>query len=113
MVNVYQGDNPEDEHGWVNMSGSMFNGILPDENGKPVYEDGTAIGFYEDGNIIRRYMDGNGNMEFIIQASVADEKDSFLGKTLHVDFKNLGSFSKAEFTPAVGGNGILRYRFPM
>lgn len=33
MVNVYQGDDPEDEGAWVNMSGSMYNGILPDENG--------------------------------------------------------------------------------
>ncbi len=28
MVNVYQGDNPEDESAWVNMSGTMYDGII-------------------------------------------------------------------------------------
>lgn len=43
-------------------------------------------------------------MEYMIQASIGDENDSLLGKTLHVDFKNLGTLSKAAFTPAVDGN---------
>lgn len=104
MVNVYQGDNSEDDSAWVNMSGTMYNGIIPDENGVPVYEDGTSIENYEDGGIICHYMDSNGNMEYIIQASVVDENDTFLGKTMHIDFKNLGTFSRAEFTSAVEGN---------
>ena len=32
-----------------------------------------------------------------------DKNDSFLGKTMHVEFKNLGTLSKAAFTPAVDG----------
>ena len=103
-VNVYQGENLEDDSAWVNMSGTMYNGIIPDENGVPVYEDGTSIENYEDGDIICRYIDSNGNMEYIIQASVVDENDTFLGKTMHIDFKNLGTLSKAEFIPAVEGN---------
>ena len=104
MVNVYQGDNPEDESSWVNMSGTMYDGIIPDENGRPVYEDGTSIESYEDGSIISHYTDDNGNMEYIIQASVVDKNDSFLGKTMHIEFKNLGTLSKAAFTPAVDGD---------
>ncbi len=104
MVNVYQGDNPEDESAWVNMNGTMYDGIILDENGKPVYEDGTPIENYEDGSIISHYTDDNGNMEYMIQASVVDKNDSFLGKTLHVEFKNLGTFSKGAFTSAVDGN---------
>ena len=104
MVNVYQGDNPEDESAWVNMSGTMYDGIIPDENGTLVYEDGTAIESYEDGSIISHYTDDDGNMEYIIQASVVDVNDSFLGKTMHVEFKNLGTFSKASFISAVDGN---------
>lgn len=104
MVNVYQGDNPEDESAWVNMSGTMYDGIIPDENGRPVYEDGTSIESYEDGSIISHYTDDNGNMEYIIQASVVDKNDSFLGKTIHIEFKNLGTLSKAAFTPAVDGD---------
>ncbi|MDE6202063.1 MAG: hypothetical protein K2G19_01145, partial [Lachnospiraceae bacterium] len=41
---------------------------------------------------------------YIIQASIGNENDSFLGKTIHVNLKNLGTFSKAKFTPAVEGN---------
>ncbi len=104
MVNVYLGDNPEDESAWVNMSGTMYDGIIPDENGTPVYEDGTAIESYEDGSIISHYTDDDGNMEYIIQASVVDVNDSFLGKTMHVEFKNLGTFSKGSFISAVDGD---------
>ena len=104
MVNVYQGDNPDDESAWVNMSGTMYDGIIPNENGTPVYEDGTPIESYEDGSVISHYTDDNGNMEYMIRASIVDKNDSFLGKTLHVEFKNLGTFSKGTFTPAVDGN---------
>ena len=107
MVNVYLGDDPEAENAWVDMSGTMYDGVIPDENGKPVYEDGTPLENYEDGSIISHYTDDNGNLEYIIQASVVDENDSFLGKTMHIDFKNLGTVSKAEFTPAVEGNWNL------
>ncbi len=104
MVNVYQGENPDDESAWVNMSGTMYDGIIPNENGTPVYEDGTPIESYEDGSVISHYTDDNGNMEYMIRASIVDKNDSFLGKTLHVEFKNLGTFSKGTFTPAVDGN---------
>lgn len=103
MINVYQGDNPEDESAWVNMSGTMYDGTVLDENGALVYEDGTSVESYEDGSVISHYTDANGNMEYIIQASAADKNDSLLGKTLHVAFKDLGTFSKATFIPAVEG----------
>ena len=104
MVNVYQGDHPEDESAWVNMSGTMYDGIVLDENGASVYEDGTSVESYEDGSIISHYTDDNGNMEYIIQASAAEKNDSLLGKTIHVEFKNLGTFSKGTFIPEVDGN---------
>lgn len=104
MVDVYQGDDPKEEGAWVNMSGTMYNGIILAENGELVYDDGTAIESAEDGSTICRYTDSSGTMEYFIQASVVDENDSFLGKTMHVDFKNLGTLSKAAFTPAVEGN---------
>ncbi len=103
MINVYQGDHPEDESAWVNMSGTMYDGTVLDENGALVYEDGTSVESYEDGSVISHYTDDNGNMEYIIQASAVDKNDSLLGKTLHVAFKDLGTFSKATFIPAVEG----------
>lgn len=66
IVNVYQGDDPEKESAWVDMSGTMYNGIIPDENGAPVYEDGTLVESYEDGSIICHYTDSNGSMEYIM-----------------------------------------------
>lgn len=112
MVDVYLGDDPGDENAWVDMSGTMYNGIIPDENGMAVYEDGTPIESYEDGSTICHYTDADGNMEYIIQARVADEKDSFLGRKMHVDFKNLGTLSKATFTPAVEGNWNFEISLP-
>ena len=104
MVDVYQGDNPEDDGSWINMyGGTMYDGIIPDENGHPVYEDGSPLEFNEDGSIISYYTDSNGDMEYIIQAGIVDLNDSLLGKTIHVNFKDLGVFSKGKFTPAVEG----------
>ena len=107
MVDIYQGDDPEDDSSWVNMyGGAMYDGIIPDENGHPVYEDGSPLEFNEDGGIISCYTDSNGDMEYIIQAGTVDPNDSLLGKTIHVNFKNLGVFSrekKGEFTPEIEG----------
>lgn len=102
-VDMYLGDHPEDDASRVNMSGTMYNGIIPDENGAPMYEDGTALDHYEDGSYICHYTDSSGDLEYIIQANAADVNDTLLGRTLHVGFNNLGTLSKAEFTPAIEG----------
>lgn len=112
MVTVYQGDNPEDESAWVNMYGSMYDGIIPDENGSPVYEDGSPLESDENGRLISHYTDSNGDMEYIIQASVVNENDSLLGKTMHVNFQNLGTHSRGAFTPAVEGNWDFAITLP-
>lgn len=112
MVTVYQGDNPEDESSWVNMYGSMYDGIIPDENGSPIYEDGSPLESDENGRLISHYTDSNGDMEYIIQASVVNENDSLLGKTMHVSFQNLGTHSRAAFTLAVEGNWDFAITLP-
>lgn len=112
MVTVYQGDNPEDESSWVNMYGSMYDGIIPDENGSPIYEDGSPLESDENGRLISHYTDSNGDMEYIIQASVVNENDSLLGKTMHVSFQNLGIHSRAAFTLAVEGNWDFAITLP-
>ena len=108
MVDVYQGDNPGADDSWVNMYGGiMYDGVIPDENGKPVYEDGSPLEYYEDGSIISHYTDSNGDMEYIIQAGIVDQNDSMLGKTIHVNFSNLGIFpglKKGKFITKVEGN---------
>ena len=113
MVDVYQGDNPEDDSSWVNMyGGTMYDGIIPDINGKPVYEDGSPLEFNEDGSIISHYTDSNGDMEYIIQAGIVNLNDSLLGKTIHVNFKNLGIFSRGKFTLAVEGEWNFKIILP-
>ncbi len=112
VVTVYQGDNPEDESSWVNMYGSMYDGIIPDENGSPIYEDGSPLESDENGRIISHYTDSNEDMEYIIQASVVNENDSLLGKTMHVNFQNLGTRSRGAFTPAVEGNWDFAITLP-
>lgn len=112
VVTVYQGDNPEDESSWVNMYGSMYDGIIPDENGSPIYEDGSPLESDENGRLISHYTDSNGDMEYIIQASVVNENDSLLGKTMHVSFQNLGTHSRAAFTLAVEGNWDFAITLP-
>lgn len=104
MVNVYLGENPEDEGAWVNMSGTMYDGTISDENGRAVYEDGSPLEVDEDGKIISYYTDSEGNMEYNIRAMVAKENDSLLGRTMHIEFKNLGTVEKALFTPAIEGD---------
>ncbi|MCI8447690.1 MAG: DUF4179 domain-containing protein [Eubacterium sp.] len=111
-VNVYQEDQSADDASHINTSGTMYDGIIPDENGQPVYEDGTPLENYEDGSTICHYTDSNGDLEYIIQAYVSDVNGSMLGKTIHVDFKNLGTFAKAEFTPAVEGKWDLEITLP-
>lgn len=103
-VNVYLGEDPNADNSWLNMGGTMYNGIVSDENGMPVYEDGSPLKQAEDGSLICYYTDENGDMEYILQASIVNTDDSLLGKTLHVDFQNLGTFSKASFTPAAEGS---------
>lgn len=111
-IAVYQGDDPQDDSAWVDMSGTMYDGTISDESGAPIYEDGTPAAYTEDGSRICHYMDEDGNMEYVIQASAADEKDTLLGKTVHVAFQNLGTFSKTGFTSVVEGNWDFAFTLP-
>ena len=111
-VDVYQGDNKEAEDSALMMSGGMYDGVVSDENGTPMYEDGSMLQSTEDGSIIYHYTDSDGNLEYIMQASVAEENASLLGQTIHVNFKNLGTFSKAEFLPGVTGEWDFTIKLP-
>ena len=103
FVDVYLGDNPESESGWVNMGASFYDGIVAGEDGTAMYEDGTPIQFDEKGRIISLYTDENGRMEYVVTVMVSRAEDSLLGKTLHINFTNLGTTYKAGFTPDISG----------
>ncbi len=103
-MDLYQGDDPDAVENALNGSASFYDGIVADENGSPVYDDGTALEEDADGNYISRYVDENGNLEFVITAFVADKNDSLLGKRIHVDLTNFGTVAKAGFDNCVDGS---------
>lgn len=96
----------------INMSGGMYDGIVSNEEGAPVYEDGSELQFTDSGDIVSHYYDGNGNLEYFIQAHIAEAGDTMLGKTVKVDFKNLGSLYKTEFTDGVEGDWNFEITLP-
>ena len=111
-VNVYQGEDSENPGSRFDMGGRMYNGTIPDENMKAIYDDGSPLEFYEDGSLIRHYTDSNGDMEYIINISIGNQNDSLLGKTIHVELKDMGISSyvfdseepRVEFITKVEGN---------
>ncbi len=111
-VDVYQGDSKEAEDSALITSGGMYDGVVSDENGTPVYEDGSMLESTEDGSIISHYTDADGNLEYIMQASVAEENASLLGQTIHVNFKNLGTLSQAEFLEGAIGEWDFTIKLP-
>ena len=96
----------------INMFGGMYDGIVCNEEGAPVYEDGSELQFTDSGDIVSHYYDENGNLEYFIQAHIAEAGDTMLGKTVKVDFKNLGTLDKTEFTDGVEGDWNFEITLP-
>ena len=111
-MDVYVGDDPDSENSWVNSYGNFYYGIVTDENGNPVYDDGTPVQFDENGSLIYHYTDENGTLEFVILAWVAGYNDSLLGKTMHVNFDNLGTAQKSDYVNDVEGNWSFAIDLP-
>ena len=65
-MKVYTGDEETAEDSFVNMNGSFYNGIICDENGNPVYEDGTPLTVDENGTTIERYKAEDGTLEYVM-----------------------------------------------
>ena len=86
--------------GSVQAYGEFYDGTVCDENGYPVYEDGTPIEEDENGKMILHYVEKDGNLEFVASLGVADQEDSLLGKTIYCKLKDLGTLYKTSFTLA-------------
>ena len=102
-VVVYTGEDENAQDGWVNMSGSFYDGIVSNNNGEPVYEDGTPLASDETGNIVEHYKAADGTLEYVMTLYKTDPDESLLGQTLHVCFENLGTVEKTEFMNGIGG----------
>ncbi len=112
FVNAYLGDNPDAEEGWVNMNSNFYDGIVSDEEGNPVYDDGTPLAFDENGNYITRYADENGTLEYVVTLFPVNPDASLLGETIHVDFKNIGNVYKAEYIADLEGEWNFTINLP-
>lgn len=101
-VRVYTGEDENAEDGWVNMSGSFYNGIIANNNGEPVYEDGTPL---ESGDFAEHYKAEDGTLEYVmtLYKTDTDPEESLLGQTIHVLLKNLGTVKKTEFMNEIDG----------
>ena len=96
----------------VQAYGGFYDGIVSDENGNPVYEDGSSLKEDEQGQIISHYVDEDGNLEYVASIGVADWKDSLLGKTIVCKLKDLGTLYKTRFTLAKEGNWDFEIKVP-
>lgn len=102
----------EKEPGNIQAYGEFYDGTVSDENGHPVYEDGSPIEKDEAGRMITHYMDKDGNLEFIASIGVADVDESLLGKTIYCKLKDLGTFQKVDFTLGKKGNWNFEIKLP-
>ena len=94
----------QDDFSW---GGSFYNGMISDENGMAVHADGSELETEEDGSIIENYVMDDGSLEYHMVLAKSDEKGFFMGKNLHVEFKNLGTVAKADYTPDIDGTWAL------
>lgn len=96
----------------VQAYGGFYDGIVSDENGNPVYEDGSSLKEDEQGQIISHYVDEDGNLEYVASIGVADWNDSLLGKTIVCKLKDLGTLYKTRFTLAKEGSWNFEIKLP-
>lgn len=110
---VEQGVQPAFEYISVTVDGQedfgldagFYDGLIPDENGRAIPADGSKSYANADGSI--NYVMDDGSLEYHMVLNKSDEKGFFIGKKLHVEFKNLGSAAKTDFTPDITGTWAL------
>lgn len=78
--------------------GSFFDNLHVDQDGNFTYTDGTPAKENADGGIIGKYVNDDGSMEYVMTLMT---DDSFIGKPIHIEFQNLGTVSKAAYTPDI------------
>lgn len=103
FINGFLGDDPDAEEGALNMSGIFYDGIVRDESGSLVYDDGSPLSYGDNGDFLAHYTDENGTLEYVMMFFSPDPDKSLLGQTLHVELENLGTAYKAGYTGALEG----------
>lgn len=93
-MEAYIGKNPGEES--MVWSSGFFDGIVYDGD-KSTYVDGTPVETVKDDegyeSDVPRYTDSKGRLEFSFYMHGLEEGESFLGKTMHFAFYDLGSYA--------------------
>ena len=93
-MEAYIGKNPGEES--MVWSSGFFDGIVYDGD-KSTYVDGTPVETVKDDegyeSDVPRYTDSKGRLEFSFYMHDLEEGESFLGKTMHFAFHDLGSYA--------------------
>lgn len=92
----------QDEFSW---GGSFYNGMIAGPDGRVIYADGTPIDY--DLPLESHYVREDGSLEYHMVLANSSEKDYFVGKPIHVEFENLGTYGKAEYYPSIEGKWTL------
>lgn len=86
----------------INMSGGgFFDNLHRDAYGNITYTDGTPAKETADGSVIAKYANDDGSMEYIMTLMMNEKDNSLIGKTIHIEFQNLGTLDKAAFIPDI------------
>lgn len=83
----------------VSWSGSFYNGLTQDENGEWAYAEGWAPEENENGATRENFVAKDGRLEFKLRMLSDGTDGFFIGSKVHLEFKNLGTVSKAEYFP--------------
>lgn len=95
VVTTVDGEHPS------SVGGRFFDNLHLDNNGNFTYTDGTPARETAEGSIIGKYINDDGSMEYIMTLMTNRLDDSFIGKPIHIEFQNLGTVSKAAYTPDI------------
>ena len=94
--------NGSEDFSW---SGSFFNGWAMDDNGNPVYADGTPRG----DDAVEVFVAEDGSMEFDVTIHGGEEDGCLIGAPIHLEFQNLGTVYKTDYTPDITGTWTLDF----
>ncbi|MDC7290567.1 DUF4179 domain-containing protein [Blautia schinkii] len=80
--------------------GVFYNGLIADENGRPLRADGSVPTETE---TLSEYVMDDGSMEYQVTLSNSRQKGIFFYKAIHIEMENLGTVAKATYFPDLEG----------
>ena len=81
----------------------FYSGIVAGEDGRPTVMEGSTSRIDSNGELLESYRMEDGSMEFQVTLANFQQKGFFIGKPIHIELKNLGTVSKAEYHSGIEG----------